>query len=216
MCWGWWPRWAGPSSRGSSRAIFGNREDAFKNIFVGRSLFIPFLYISVVNCNLSYPLPLIDLLYCLFLCLCPYLEMTRRLTVSLCIFLSVSLSPSLLLSLSLYLSMFLPRRLQGISKTNQLEPDKRDDRLYRRPPTYLILASKIVRPSTIYKVRCMLSKENTQLTITINVKKTVNQILIFRPNGSNELNIHGQFARIKVTRTLDFQNQNCLRSLIWT
>ena len=30
--------------------------------------------------------------------------------------------------------------------------DERDDKLYRRPPTYLIIASKIVRPSTVYKV----------------------------------------------------------------
>ena len=30
--------------------------------------------------------------------------------------------------------------------------DEREERVYRRPPTYLILASKIVRPSTIYQV----------------------------------------------------------------
>jgi hypothetical protein len=30
--------------------------------------------------------------------------------------------------------------------------DEREERVYRRPPTYLILASKIVRPSTTYQV----------------------------------------------------------------
>ena len=33
------------------------------------------------------------------------------------------------------------------------DPDEREDKVYRRPPTYLILASKIVRPSTVYQVR---------------------------------------------------------------
>ena len=36
--------------------------------------------------------------------------------------------------------------------------DERDDKLYRRPPTYLIIASKIVRPSTVYKVQTQLMK----------------------------------------------------------
>jgi hypothetical protein len=31
--------------------------------------------------------------------------------------------------------------------------DEREERVYRRPPTYLILASKIVRPSTTYQVQ---------------------------------------------------------------
>ena len=30
--------------------------------------------------------------------------------------------------------------------------DQRNEREYRRPPTYLILASRVVRPSTIYQV----------------------------------------------------------------
>ena len=30
--------------------------------------------------------------------------------------------------------------------------DDREENVYRRPPTYLILASRIVRPSTIYRV----------------------------------------------------------------
>ena len=30
--------------------------------------------------------------------------------------------------------------------------DEREERVYRRPPTYLIMASKIVRPSTTYQV----------------------------------------------------------------
>ena len=32
------------------------------------------------------------------------------------------------------------------------DEDVREENLYRRPPTYLIIASKIVRPSTIYQV----------------------------------------------------------------
>ena len=32
--------------------------------------------------------------------------------------------------------------------------DEREERVYRRPPTYLIIASRIVRPSTIYQVCC--------------------------------------------------------------
>ena len=39
---------------------------------------------------------------------------------------------------------------QRVASTVDL--DERDDKLYRRPPTYLIIASKIVRPSTVYKV----------------------------------------------------------------
>ena len=35
---------------------------------------------------------------------------------------------------------------------SQKDIDERDSKLYRRPPTYLIIASKIVRPSTVYKV----------------------------------------------------------------
>ena len=40
---------------------------------------------------------------------------------------------------------------QRVASTVDL--DERDDKLYRRPPTYLIIASKIVRPSTVYKVK---------------------------------------------------------------
>ena len=32
------------------------------------------------------------------------------------------------------------------------DEDTRKENIYRRPPTYLIIASKIVRPSTIYQV----------------------------------------------------------------
>lgn len=32
------------------------------------------------------------------------------------------------------------------------DDDVREENIYRRPPTYLIIASKIVRPSTIYQV----------------------------------------------------------------
>ena len=33
------------------------------------------------------------------------------------------------------------------------DEDTREEKVYRRPPTYLIIASKIVRPSTIYQVK---------------------------------------------------------------
>ena len=39
------------------------------------------------------------------------------------------------------------------------EADVREDKVYRRPPTYLIIASKIVRPSTIYQVVVSLLEE---------------------------------------------------------
>ena len=42
------------------------------------------------------------------------------------------------------------RTFQRVADT--VDIDERDDKLYRRPPTYLIIASKIVRPSTVYKV----------------------------------------------------------------
>ena len=42
------------------------------------------------------------------------------------------------------------RTFQRVAST--VDIDERDDKLYRRPPTYLIIASKIVRPSTVYKV----------------------------------------------------------------
>ena len=35
----------------------------------------------------------------------------------------------------------------------QADIDEREERVYRRPPTYLIIASKIVRPASIYQVR---------------------------------------------------------------
>ena len=34
----------------------------------------------------------------------------------------------------------------------QADIDDREERVYRRPPTYLIIASKIVRPASIYQV----------------------------------------------------------------
>ena len=41
-------------------------------------------------------------------------------------------------------------REQKVSQVADI--DAREENVYRRPPTYLILASKIVRPSTIYQV----------------------------------------------------------------
>ncbi len=42
-------------------------------------------------------------------------------------------------------------REQKISQV--YDDDLREENIYRRPPTYLIIASKIVRPSTRYQVR---------------------------------------------------------------
>ena len=42
------------------------------------------------------------------------------------------------------------RTFQRVADT--VDIDERDSKLFRRPPTYLIIASKIVRPSTVYKV----------------------------------------------------------------
>lgn len=39
------------------------------------------------------------------------------------------------------------------------DEDAREEKVYRRPPTYLIIASKIVRPSTIYQVVVSLLEE---------------------------------------------------------
>lgn len=48
------------------------------------------------------------------------------------------------------------RRIVGDIREQKIsdvaDPDERDNKLYRRPPTYLIIASKIVRPSTVYQV----------------------------------------------------------------
>ena len=39
------------------------------------------------------------------------------------------------------------------------DEDVREEKVYRRPPTYLIIASQIVRPSTIYQVVVSLLEE---------------------------------------------------------
>ena len=41
-------------------------------------------------------------------------------------------------------------REQKVSQVADI--DQREENVYRRPPTYLIVASRIVRPSTIYQV----------------------------------------------------------------
>lgn len=48
-------------------------------------------------------------------------------------------------------------REQKISQV--YDEDAREDKVYRRPPTYLIIASQIVRPSTIYQVVVSLLEE---------------------------------------------------------
>ena len=53
------------------------------------------------------------------------------------------------------------------SKISQVADDwdVRQERVYRRPPTYLILASKIVRPSTIYQVVVSLLTESEPMRV---------------------------------------------------
>ena len=41
-------------------------------------------------------------------------------------------------------------REQKISQV--YDEDAREEKVYRRPPTFLVIASKIVRPSTVYQV----------------------------------------------------------------
>ncbi len=49
-----------------------------------------------------------------------------------------------------------PRQILGDIREQKIsqvyDEDTREEKVYRRPPTYLIIASKIVRPSTIYQV----------------------------------------------------------------
>ena len=45
------------------------------------------------------------------------------------------------------------------------DEDVREEKVYRRPPTYLIIASKIVRPSTIYQVVVSLLEEAKPMRI---------------------------------------------------
>jgi len=57
------------------------------------------------------------------------------------------------------------RRVQGDIKESKISQissgyDEREERIYRRPPTYLILASKIVRPSSMYQVIVSLLEES--------------------------------------------------------
>jgi len=37
--------------------------------------------------------------------------------------------------------------------------DEREERVFRRPPTYLIIASRVVRPNTIYQVKIWYSDD---------------------------------------------------------
>jgi hypothetical protein len=50
-------------------------------------------------------------------------------------------------------------REQKISQV--YDEDTREEKVYRRPPTYLIIASRIVRPSSIYQVRYRLFKKKS-------------------------------------------------------
>ena len=56
------------------------------------------------------------------------------------------------------------------------DEDVREENLYRRPPTYLIIASKIVRPSTIYQVS-MINFESAFTKWQINLLKRFGKYL---------------------------------------
>ena len=90
-------------------------------------------------------------------------------------------------------------REQYISQVS-FDEDVREDKVYRRPPTYLIIASKIVRPSTIYQVvvslleeakpmriRAALSRDGVEVYgdhVNMNPKET-ETILLQVPPGNN-------------------------------
>ena len=83
---------------------------------------------------------------------------------------------------------------------SNVDYDERDDKLYRRPPTYLIIASKIVRPSTVYKVvvnlleeakpmrvRAALSRDGIEVygdSVNMNPQES-QEILLQVPPGNN-------------------------------
>ena len=76
----------------------------------------------------------------------------------------------ILLSIICFLGVNAQRRVVGDiegSKISQVansgEYDFREKNRYRRPATYLILASKIVRPNTIYQVIVSLLKESKEV-----------------------------------------------------
>ncbi len=68
-----------------------------------------------------------------------------------------SLLPLLVLLALLPLSTVTQRQILGDIREQKIsqvyDEDTREEKVYRRPPTYLIIASKIVRPSTIYQAR---------------------------------------------------------------
>ena len=65
------------------------------------------------------------------------------------------------LFLSLLLSIRAQRRVIGDNSEQAISQladiDVREERVYRRPATYLIIASKIVRPSSIYQASRILT-----------------------------------------------------------
>lgn len=71
----------------------------------------------------------------------------------------------LFLALLAHLTAVVPGQRQVLGDINEqrisqiYDEDVREDKVYRRPPTYLIIASRIVRPSTIFQVVVMLLEE---------------------------------------------------------
>ena len=58
-------------------------------------------------------------------------------------------------------------REQKISQV--YDEDAREEKVYRRPPTFLVIASKIVRPSTVYQVH-LASKEQLDKMIPLSLR----------------------------------------------
>lgn len=57
--------------------------------------------------------------------------------------------------------------------SQQADIDERPERVYRRPPTYLILASRIVRPASIYQVIVSLLKEAEAMRVKASLSRSV-------------------------------------------
>lgn len=55
--------------------------------------------------------------------------------------------------------------------SQQADIDERPERVYRRPPTYLILASRIVRPASIYQIIVSLLREAEPMRVKASLSR---------------------------------------------
>ena len=55
--------------------------------------------------------------------------------------------------------------------SQQADIDERPERVYRRPPTYLILASRIVRPASIYQIIVSLLREAKPMRVKASLSR---------------------------------------------